>query len=69
MIVTGAAHRSSELIHDPANGLMKPTEPHWSEVHIPQSVINFFEANLELGEQVTDVHPARVPADPAVATD
>src|SRR5206468_8059067 len=35
--------------------------------HRPSS--NFFEANLEIGKQVTDVHPARVPADPAVAAD
>src|SRR5713226_9686646 len=48
---------------------MKAAQPHRSEVHIPQPVVNFFKANLELGEQVTHVHPARVPADPPVAAD
>src|SRR5207249_10090845 len=36
---------------------------------IPQPVVNFFKANLEFGEPMTDVHPACVPADPAVAAD
>jgi len=45
------------------------TWPDRSEVHVPKSVIDFCKATLALGEQVTDVHPALVSADLAVAAD
>src|SRR5437764_12427409 len=46
---------------------MKTAEPDRSEVHIPQPVVHFFTATCGLGQRMTDVPPARVPADPAVA--
>src|SRR5262245_40420636 len=69
MVVSDAADRPAELIDDAAHLLVKPTQPHWSEVHVPEPVIDFFEANLEFGEQVTHVHPALVPTHAAIAAD
>src|SRR5947208_2184364 len=57
------------MIDDPARGLVEPAEPDWTEVHLPESVIDFLETHVELREHVTDVHPAAPPANATVATD
>ena len=69
LYLAGAADWPTELVDNAAHLFVKAAEPHRSEIHIPQPVINFFEANLELGEQVAHIHPARVPPDAAIATD
>lgn len=69
MIVALAALRPSQLINDPSHVLMKAAQPHRAEVHVPEPVVDLLKPDLQLGEQVTGVDPARLPAHAAIAPD
>src|SRR3989441_12426407 len=56
------------MIDDPTGGLVEAAEPDRTEVHLKESIIDFLEADVELGEHVTHVHPTAAPPDPPVAT-
>src|SRR6266705_6469057 len=56
------------MIDYPAGGLVEPAEPDRTEVHLPESVVDFLEAHVQLCEHVADVHPATAPPNPAVTT-
>src|SRR5260370_37011315 len=47
---------------------MEATQPDRSEVDLPEPIIEFFEADIELRQHVTHIDPAAAPAHPAVAT-
>jgi hypothetical protein len=63
-----AANGPPQLVDDPA--LPHESGPaDRSEVHVPEPVIDGFEADLQFGELVTGVDPAMLPAHPAIPTD
>src|SRR5919108_5468385 len=69
MVVALAAHRPPQLVNDPSRLLMKAAQPHRAEVHVPEPVVDLFKADLQLGEQVTGVDPAMLPAHAPVPAD
>jgi hypothetical protein len=61
---------SSEVppsIFDPSKPLMKPPELHRSKVQVPLAVVDFFDADVFLGEHMADVDPSLLPPDPPTA--
>jgi hypothetical protein len=48
---------------------MEATEFDGSEIDFPEAVVDLFEADVLLSEEMADVDPAGVPTDAAVATD
>src|SRR5439155_26064608 len=56
-------------IANPTHLLLTAAEPHRAEVHVPETIVNCFEADLEPGEQVARIHPAIPPAHAAVPAD
>ena len=58
-----------QLVDDPPDGFVKAPQPDRAEIHIPESIIDFLQANLEFGEEVADVHPRMVPPNAPVPTD
>ncbi len=64
-----SASSAAEMVHDAARRFVQPPEPDGTEIHLPESVIDLFAADVQLGEHVTHIHPATAPANPAVATD
>lgn len=69
MVIALAANRPPQLIDDPSHLLMKAAQPHGPELHVPEAVVDLFKTDLKLGEQVTGVHPAMLPAHTAIAAD
>ena len=57
------------VIGDAEGALIHPPECHWPEVYVPESVADFFEADVLTRERVRHADPVAVPADPAVAAD
>ena len=58
MIVPGASCGAPELIDDPPHRFVKAPPPDWSAIHVPQPVIDYLEADLQLRKEVADSHPA-----------
>src|SRR2546426_7221765 len=56
------------MVDDPPRRLVWATEPDRPEVHLPESVVDLLEADVQLGEDVAHVHPPAAPANAAVAT-
>ncbi len=48
---------------------MKPPKIEGAKVHRPHAVVDFFKADVLIGEDVTDVDPVGLPANAAVAAD
>ncbi len=48
---------------------MKAPEIKEAKVHGPYAVVDFFEADVLIGEDVADVYPMGVPANAPVTTD
>jgi len=66
---SGSAQFAIVPVHDAVFAFHEPAEPDRTEVHVPEVIVNRFEADVLLHEQVADADPAFVPADAAVATD
>ncbi len=60
---------SAVVVFDLSLLFMEATEFDGSEIDFPEAVIDLFEADVLLCQQMADVDPVRVPADAAVATD
>src|SRR5437773_11719417 len=56
------------MIDDPAGGLVEPAEPDRTEVHLPESVVDFLETHVEFRKNVAQVHPPTAPANATDAT-
>ncbi len=51
------------MVFDPVGPLVQPAEVERAEVDVPEPIVDFFEADVLFGQDVTDVDPTRVPAD------
>jgi hypothetical protein len=48
---------------------VKATQSQGPEIHVPEPVVNGLESDVLAAQDVADVDPVAVPADPSVATD
>lgn len=57
------------MILDPEVLFIQSSEVEGSKGHVPESVVHFFKTDVFLGQDVADIDPVGVPADPAVLAD
>ena len=57
------------MILDLAVVFMKPAQRNHAEVDRPEPIVDLFEPNVFVDQEVTDGDAVRVPADPAIRTD
>ena len=56
---SGSAEFTIVPVHDAVFGFHEPAEPDRTKVHVPEALVNRFEADVLLHEQVADADPER----------
>src|SRR6202165_5360774 len=64
-----AAREAAVFVLDPHVALVQPAQPQWPKVDVPDPVRNLLQSHVLPDAHDGDDHPARVPANAAVAAD
>ena len=62
MVYTLPAFVSTEAVFNGQRAFVKPPKIEGAKVHRPHAVVDFFKADVLIGENVTDVDPVRLPS-------
>ena len=57
------------VIFNAEDAFVHPSELHWPEVYVPESIVDFFQSDVLACQGVRDADPVLLPADTAIATD
>ena len=57
------------VIFNAEDAFVHPSEFHWPEVYVPESIVDFFQSDVLACQRVRHADPVLLPTDAAVATD